>query len=116
MRAESKDTYWGKMEFVTDYPVAMKRISMNKGSRSSLEFHVQKHEIYWVLEGTLRVRLRHGRGEDSEIELGPDDCLVLHPGMMHQRIALTDVVLMEACAFDDDTDTFIVEDGKKWAQ
>jgi mannose-6-phosphate isomerase-like protein (cupin superfamily) len=88
---------------------------MNAGSRSSLEYHVQKHEIYWVMEGSLRVRLIHGRGQEGYAELEPGDCLVITPGQMHQRIAMTDVVIMEACAFDSDEDTFIVEDGRKWS-
>lgn len=86
---------------------------MRAGTHSSLEFHVEKHEIYWVLSGALRVRIRHGRAEDSHVDLGVDDTLSIRPGLMHQRIALTDVVLMEACAFDSDEDTFIVEDGRK---
>jgi mannose-6-phosphate isomerase-like protein (cupin superfamily) len=101
------------IETVRKGPVAMKRMTMRAGSRSSLEFHCNKHEIYWVMSGKLRVRLRHGRAEESNVDLEEDDTLIITPGMMHQRIALTDVVIMEACAFDSDEDTFIVEDGKK---
>lgn len=115
-RLERKETYWGSMEYVhASTGLALKRMFMRAGTQSSLEFHVQKHEIYWIIDGVLRLELRDGqeRGRDSYVNLGVGDCYEIPPGVMHRRKAVTDVVILEACSYDGDEDTYIVEDGRK---
>jgi mannose-6-phosphate isomerase-like protein (cupin superfamily) len=87
---------------------------MRAGSKSSLEFHVVKHELYWVISGQLELGLRDGnkRGKDTSIVIGPGECYEIPPGTMHQRRAITDVVILEACSCDSDADSHIIIDGR----
>ena len=107
-----KETYWGSIETARRWPVAIKRITMREGTQSSLEFHIKKAEIYWVLSGRLKVGMRVGRGENTSVELGPGECFHIQPGDMHMRQAITDCVIMEAC--DSENDVRFVADGKTY--
>lgn len=42
-------------------------------------FHAKAENIYWVLDGMLRVDL-----EDETIDLGVDDLLLIPPGVVHE--------------------------------
>jgi mannose-6-phosphate isomerase-like protein (cupin superfamily) len=113
---ETKKTYWGGVDCVrASTGLALKSIFMNPDTQSSLEFHLLKHEIYWVQYGTLRLELRDGRarGADTHVILKQGDCYEIPPGVMHRRVALTAVHIVEACSVDSDEDTYIVEDGMK---
>jgi mannose-6-phosphate isomerase-like protein (cupin superfamily) len=112
---ERKVTYWGGVDFVrASTGLAVKVIYMRSGCQSSLEYHVKKHEIYWLAEGELKIGLRSGRGVNSSVTLKEGECYEIAPGTMHMRIALTDCAIYEACSYDDDSDTFIVEPGETY--
>lgn len=112
---ETKGTYWGGIDFVrASTGLALKAIYMGAGSQSSLEYHVRKHEIYWLAHGELKIGLRTGRGVNSSVTLKAGECYEIAPGTMHMRIALTECTIYEACSCDDDADTHIVEDGKTY--
>lgn len=42
-------------------------------------FHQRAENIYWVLEGCIEVRL-----DDDTLTLGPDELLVIRPGLVHE--------------------------------
>lgn len=106
------EKYWGNMITLfegEDYSV--KRIFMRAGTQSSLEFHVKKEESYYVESGTLKVGLRIGRADNTSVVLNEGDVFHIKPGLMHMRIAKTDVIIIETSTKDDDGDSHIVEDG-----
>ena len=59
------------------------------------------------------MRLRAGRAEDRYFELELGTASFTPPGLMHQRGGLEDTVIIEISTRDEDSDSFLVEDGQK---
>jgi mannose-6-phosphate isomerase-like protein (cupin superfamily) len=87
---------WGRELWIahTDR-YALKIIEFNQGTRSSLQYHVQKHEHIYVDSGRLQVELENERGEMDLIVLGPGDVIENQPGRKHRVTALDKVRLIE---------------------
>tara|TARA_R110002020_G_scaffold333507_2_gene548918 strand:+ start:12588 stop:13025 length:438 start_codon:yes stop_codon:yes gene_type:complete len=112
---KSVDKYWGKMDTLFEgEDFTIKRIYMKSGSQSSLEYHVRKEESYFIESGILKVGLRIGRAENKSITLHKGDIFHIPVGLMHMRIAMEDVVIIEKSSKDDDGDSHLVEDGKTY--
>lgn len=109
-----REKYWGRIETILATDVAGKRILVRKGGQSSLEFHVEKRETYYIHSGLLKIGLRIGRAENHSIVLGPGDSYDVNPGVMHMRMALEDTVIIEASTKDSDADSYLVEDGQTY--
>jgi mannose-6-phosphate isomerase-like protein (cupin superfamily) len=109
-----REKYWGRIETILATEVAGKRILVRKGGQSSLEFHVEKRETYYIHSGLLKIGLRIGRAENHSIVLGPGDSYDVNPGVMHMRMALEDTVIIEASTKDSDADSYLVEDGQTY--
>jgi mannose-6-phosphate isomerase-like protein (cupin superfamily) len=84
---------------------------VQKGGQSSLEFHVEKRESYYIHSGLLRVGLRIGRAENHSIAMTPGESYDVRPGVMHMRMGLEDTVIIEVSTRDSDSDSYLVEDG-----
>ena len=109
------EKYWGHMTTIFETEqYSVKRIFMRKDTQSSLEFHVKKRESYYIESGTLKVGLRIGRAKNTSLILNEGDVFHIYPGLMHMRIAMTDVVIIETSTKDDDGDSHIVEDGRTY--
>ena len=112
---KSVSKYWGKMDTLFEGEgYTIKRIYMNAGTQSSMEYHVRKSESYYIEKGRLRVGLRLGRAENKSIVLREGDIFHIPVGLMHMRIAESDVVIIERSTKDDDADSHLVEDGKTY--
>ncbi|MBI2623953.1 hypothetical protein HYW67_00450 [Candidatus Parcubacteria bacterium] len=109
---DRREKYWGTIETVVNNRYTGKRLFFRKGQHSSLHFHCQKSETYFIHSGRLLVRLRAGRGEDEFFELVSGQTLSIPPGLMHQDGAIEDTVVIEVSTHDEDADSFIVEDGQ----
>ena len=48
-----------------------KVISINAGARLSLQFHHEKDESIYVVEGTLNLHLENDEGEVEQVKMGP---------------------------------------------
>ena len=57
--------YWGNIETIVNGNVCGKIIEMNPGTQSSLEYHVNKKESYYLDKGILDIGLRTGRALNS---------------------------------------------------
>ncbi len=106
-----RDKYWGSIQTMVNAIYTGKRLFFGKGQHSSLHFHCNKLEHYYIHTGKLLVRLRAGRGEDRLFTLNQGDTLLIPPGLMHQDGGLEDTVIIEVSTHDVDSDSFIVEDG-----
>ena len=107
--------YWGSITTVYgDENFALKKIFMKKGTQSSMEYHIKKEETYYIYSGKLKLGLRVGRAENKFIILEKNDIYHIPVGLMHMRMALEDTVIIEWSNGDDDEDSNIVEDGKKY--
>lgn len=109
-----KKKYWGEIETIIGGECTAKRISMHAGTQSSLEYHCQKKEAYYLHSGRLKVGIRVGRAENHSVILEEGDVYVINPGLMHMRIALSESVIYEISTSDDDSDSHLVEDGRKY--
>jgi len=108
-----RSKYWGSIETIVNGAYTGKRLIFRKGQHSSLHFHCAKTETYFIHSGKLLIRLRAGRGEDRFFELPAGYTLNIPPGLMHQSGALEDTVVMEVSTHDEDSDSFLVEDGQR---
>lgn len=109
------EKYWGSMSTIFENDsYSVKRIFMNAGTQSSMEFHLKKREMYYIESGELKVGLRLGRAQNKSLVLKSGDVFHIEPGLMHMRIALTDVVIIEVSTKDDDSDSHLVEDGLRY--
>ena len=109
------EKYWGDMATIFEDDVhSVKRILMKAGTQSSMEFHVKKREMYFIESGELKVGVRIGRAKNKSLILKKGDIFYIEPGLMHMRMALSDVVIIEISTKDDDSDSHIVEDGLKY--
>ncbi len=109
------EKYWGHMITIFEDDVhTVKRIFMKAGSQSSMEFHLKKKEMYFIESGQLEVGVRIGRAQNKSVLLNKGDIFHIDPGLMHMRIAPEDVVIIEVSTKDDDSDSHIVEDGRKY--
>jgi len=111
--ADVREKYWGKIETIVSKDYAGKRIFCEAGKHSSLEYHCKKTEGYYIHSGALVVRVRAGRAEDKLFELTAGQAMFIPPGLMHQRGSRVGAVVIEISTSDDDSDSFLVEDGQK---
>jgi mannose-6-phosphate isomerase-like protein (cupin superfamily) len=112
--ADVREKYWGRIETILSDDVAAKRIFVQKGGHGSLEFHVEKRETYYIHSGLVKVGLRIGRAENHSIVMGPGESYDVRPGVMHLRVGLEDTVIIEVSTRDQDSDSYLVEDGQTY--
>ena len=101
---------WGREIWVahTD-KYALKIIEINKGTRSSLQYHVKKHEHIFVDRGVLEMEWENEAGQMETLTLNPGDVVENRPGRKHRAIAVEDVRLLEVSTPELD-DVVRVED------
>ena len=75
---------------------SLKRLEMRAGTRGGLQFHRCKHEVAVLISGTMIVRHVAPSGELTEREVSAGEVVHFAPGVVHQEIAVTDCVLIEA--------------------
>lgn len=82
---------WGKevwMELNDRY--CYKRIYINAGHRTSLQYHNFKYETNYIISGEAKVLLG-----DVWFDLKANDYFTIKPGTHHRVVAVTDVILQE---------------------
>ena len=88
---------WGKEEVVEiNERYMMKKLTMWKGHRCSLQYHKVKQETIYVLSGQLRIIFGKDEAKlDSKVfEAG--EYITLEPGIVHRMEAAEDAVYLEA--------------------
>lgn len=107
--------YWGQIQDVyRSDDLVIKLIEMSANTQSSLEYHVDKEEYYFLLKGKLKIGMRIGRAQNTSVVLQAGQLYHIPKGLMHMRIALEDCTILEWSNTDNDTDSNIVEDGKTY--
>jgi mannose-6-phosphate isomerase-like protein (cupin superfamily) len=101
---------WGREVWIahTDR-YALKIIEFKKGSRSSLQYHVKKHEHIYVDAGVLQIEKENDEGKMDILILKAGDVIENKPGCKHRVTALDDVRLIEVSTPELD-DVVRVED------
>jgi mannose-6-phosphate isomerase len=101
---------WGREIWVahTD-KYAFKIIEIKAGARSSLQYHVKKHEHIYVDSGTLQMEWENESGEMELLTLHSGEVVENKPGRKHRAIAVEDVRVLEVSTPELD-DVVRVED------
>jgi mannose-6-phosphate isomerase-like protein (cupin superfamily) len=91
------DKPWGKEELleINDYYM-VKKLTMWKGHRCSLQYHKQKKETIYVLSGLLKIYSGLSENKLTEKIYGPNDTITLLPGTIHRMEGIEDCVYLEA--------------------
>ena len=88
---------WGKEEVIeTNDRYMMKKLTMWKGHRCSLQYHKIKQETIYVLSGRLRIHSGKSENELESKAYGPDDSITITPWTVHRMEAVEDSVYLEA--------------------
>lgn len=74
----------------------LKKLTMHKNKRCSLQFHHQKQETIFVLSGQLRIYVGNSQSELASRIYGPNESITLKPGVMHRMEGVEDCVYLEA--------------------
>ena len=87
---------WGKeiwLELNDHY--CYKRIYINKGYKTSYQYHEEKIETNYIIDGKAEVWLENDEGVVEKKIMGPGDFFNVKPPKKHRVIALTDIILQE---------------------
>jgi len=88
---------WGKEEVVeVNDNYMVKKLTMWKGHRCSLQYHNFKKETIYVLSGQLRIYTGSSIQSISSKVYGPDQTITLSPGVIHRMEGEEDCVYLEA--------------------
>jgi len=103
---------WGSERWLhrTDLPFGFKVIRILAGSRTSLQYHQKKAEVYFVLEGIARLHYRTAAGVVDTAPFVAGTVATVDPLAWHRVEAVSDIVLVEASTYDDGTDNIRIED------
>ena len=101
---------WGKeiwLELNEKY--CYKRIYINAGTRTSYQYHINKLETNYIIEGKAEVWLENDEGVVEKKEMGKNDFFTVIPPRKHRVIAITDIILQEVSTPEVD-DVIRIED------
>ena len=88
---------WGKEEILQiNSKYMVKRLTMYKGHRCSLQYHLKKIETIFVLKGKLNIL--SGKNKDSleSVIYKDGQFITLFPGDIHRMEAIEDCIYLEA--------------------
>ncbi len=101
---------WGKelwLELNDKY--CYKRIYINAGTRTSYQYHKDKLETNYIIDGKAEVWLENDNGVVEKKVMGKDEYFTVVPPKKHRVIALTDIILQEVSTPEVD-DVIRIED------
>jgi quercetin dioxygenase-like cupin family protein len=88
---------WGKEEVIEkNERYMMKRLTMWKGHRCSMQFHHVKCETIYVLSGQLRILSGATADSVGSRIYGSGETITIRPGTVHRMEAVEDSVYLEA--------------------
>lgn len=88
---------WGGEELIeVNDRYMVKKLTMHKGHRCSLQYHKVKRETIYVLGGRLRILSGPSQEALGEKIYGPGETVTLAPGVVHRMEAVEDSLYLEA--------------------
>lgn len=92
------ERYWGTetVNVVSTGNFTLKTIMMKEGQIGGLQYHRRKEECGYIVSGNLLVRYEGPDGHLLEKICKPGDVFHFPKESVHQEVALTDVVIVEA--------------------
>lgn len=106
---------WGKEEVVEiNDKYMMKKLTMHKGHRCSIQYHNLKKETIYVLEGRLNIYIGKDLESLEKKEFLPGQSITITPGVVHRMEAEhEDAVYLEASTPEMDDVVRLVDDYKR---
>ena len=103
---------WGQEEWLESTSehkkFLVKKITINKGYRTSAHVHKEKIETTYIIQGKVRVWTAWKEqvvknaelvGELIPSDFGPGDTFDIYPGLVHRLEALEDVIFIEVTTY-----------------
>ena len=88
---------WGKEEVVEiNNKYMVKKLTMHKGHRCSLQYHNLKKETIYVLSGKLKIFTGKNKEELNSKIYEDGESITISPGIIHRMEAVEDSVYLEA--------------------
>jgi len=105
---------WGREIWVahTD-KYAFKIIEIRQGTRTSLQYHVKKHEHLYVDRGAVEMEWENDQGQMETFVLRPGEVVENKPGRKHRMTAVEDVRLLEVSTPELDDVVRIADDYRR---
>jgi quercetin dioxygenase-like cupin family protein len=108
---------WGKEEVIEiNDRYMMKKLTMWRGHRCSLQYHQVKCETIYVLSGQLRIYTGPTKDELSSRVYLADETITLVPGVVHRMEAVEDSVYLEASTPEMEDVVRLVDDYQRAPQ
>jgi len=102
---------WGKEEVIEiNEHYMVKKLTMWKDHRCSLQYHNHKQETIYVLSGCLRIFSGSSKETLEAKEYLPGDAITLIPGVIHRMEAVDDCEYLEASTPEMDDVVRLVDD------
>ena len=102
---------WGKEEIVEiNEKYMVKKLTMWKEHRCSLQFHNQKKETIYVLSGKLRIVSGPNQNNLKEKIYLAGDSITITPGTVHRMEGVEDSVYLEASTSEMNDVVRLVDD------
>jgi len=105
---------WGREIWIElNDKYCLKKLYINAGYRTSYQFHKEKRETVYVLDGEAVVFLENNAGEIKRHELATGDYFSVPPKIKHRIVATTNLTLMEASTPEVDDVVRIEDDSNR---
>lgn len=88
--------HWGETtEFFRYALVSAHHLSIRKGGFCSEHRHAHKFNLFYVMQGKLKIIIWRDKIQKDITVLGPGQCTAVAPGLFHKFEAQTDVECIE---------------------
>ena len=102
---------WGKEEVLEiNDRYMVKKLTMFKGCRCSLQYHESKQETIYVLDGKLKIVIGESQESLEEKVYGPGESVTISPNTVHRMEAVEESVYLEASTPEMDDVVRLVDD------
>ena len=104
------DKPWGKEEILElNNNYMLKRLTMKKGARCSLQYHNFKCETIYIQSGELKILSGEDKNNLDEKIYSTGEYITIEPKLLHRMEGITDCIYLEASTPNTD-DTVRIED------
>ena len=101
---------WGKEELIeVNKKYMVKKLTMNKGHRCSLQFHKRKIETIYVLKGKLQISIGKNLKNLRNKIYKAGDTITIKNKIIHRMLGISDSVYLE-CSTPELTDVVRIND------
>ncbi len=106
--SQHTDKPWGSEEILEQNDkYVVKKLFMKKGHQCSLQYHEDKRETVYIIQGQLKISIGHN-GENIKI-YNRNDYITIDPNIVHRMTGWTDCWYLE-CSTPELDDVIRIED------